>query len=85
VRSLTADGRSQAAVTSHSPVVLSRVGPEEVRYCRYHSVTRISSIKPIKLPADTVEAAKFVRGALLAYPELYFARFVLLVEGDSRS
>jgi putative ATP-dependent endonuclease of OLD family len=29
------------------------------------------------------EAAKFVRGALLAFPELYFARFVLLVEGDS--
>ena len=24
-----------------------------------------------------------MRGALLAYPELYFARFVLLVEGDS--
>jgi putative ATP-dependent endonuclease of the OLD family len=24
-----------------------------------------------------------VRGAMLAYPELYFARFVLLVEGDS--
>lgn len=26
---------------------------------------------------------KFVRGAMLAYPELYFARFVLLVEGNS--
>ena len=35
------------------------------------------------MPKDAGEAAKFVRGAMLAYPELYFARFVLLVEGDS--
>lgn len=83
VRSLTAEGRAQAVVTSHSPAVLSRVEPQEVRYCRCHPTTRISSIKPIKLPTDATEAAKFVRGALLAYPELYFARFVLLVEGDS--
>lgn len=83
VRSLTAEGRAQAIVTSHSPAVLSRVEPPEVRYCRCHPTTRVSSIKPIKLPADATEAAKFVRGALLAYPELYFARFVLLVEGDS--
>lgn len=83
VRSLTAEGRAQAVVTSHSPAVLSRVEPQEVRYCRCHPTTRVSSIKPIKLPADATEAAKFVRGALLAYPELYFARFVLLVEGDS--
>jgi len=83
VRSLTVGGRAQAVVTSHSPAVLSRVEPHEVRYCRCHPTTRISSIKPISLPADVTEAAKFVRGALLAYPDLYFARFVLLVEGDS--
>jgi putative ATP-dependent endonuclease of OLD family len=35
------------------------------------------------MPKGIDEAAKFVRGAMLAYPELYFARFVLLVEGDS--
>lgn len=35
------------------------------------------------MPTGVDEAAKFVRGAVLAYPELYFARFVLLVEGDS--
>jgi putative ATP-dependent endonuclease of OLD family len=40
-------------------------------------------VKKIKIPAGSDEAAKFVRGAMLAYPELYFARFVLLVEGDS--
>ncbi|MDU0593331.1 ATP-dependent nuclease [Pseudomonas aeruginosa] len=83
VRSLTDAGGAQAIVTSHSPAVLSRVNPREVRYCRCDPKTRASSVKKIKLPAGTGEAAKFVRGAMLAYPELYFARFVLLVEGDS--
>nr|WP_277623937.1 TOPRIM nucleotidyl transferase/hydrolase domain-containing protein [Undibacterium sp. TS12] len=83
VRSLTDEGSAQAIITSHSPAVLSRVDPEEVRYCRCDSKTRVSSVKKIKIPPKADEAAKFVRGAMLAYPELYFARFVLLVEGDS--
>ncbi|WP_347928322.1 AAA family ATPase [Pseudomonas helvetica] len=83
VQSLTADGSAQAIVTSHSPAVLSRVNPKEVRYCRCDHRTRVSSIKRIKFPVNDAEASKFVRGAILAYPELYFARFVLLVEGDS--
>ncbi len=82
-RSLTDVGGAQAIVTSHSPAVLSRVNPREVRYCRCDPKTRVSSIKKINMPVGTDEAAKFVRGAMLAYPELYFARFVLLVEGDS--
>lgn len=83
VRSLIGDGGAQAIVTSHSPAVLSRVKPREVRYCRCDPAKRTSSLKRIKLPAGDAEDAKFVRGAMLAYPELYFARFVLLVEGDS--
>lgn len=83
VRSLTDAGGAQAIITSHSPAVLSRVNPLEVRYCRCDPKTRVSSVKKILLPTGTDEAAKFVRGAMLAYPELYFARFVLLVEGDS--
>jgi putative ATP-dependent endonuclease of OLD family len=83
VRSLTGNGGAQALVTSHSPAVLSRVDPREVRYCRCDPETRVSTIKKIKLPKGVGEEAKFVRGAMLAFPELYFARFVLLVEGDS--
>ena len=83
VRSLTNERSAQAIMTSHSPAVLSRVQPHEVRYCRCDPKTRCSSVKSIKLPTDDAEAVKFVRGAMLAFPELYFARFVLLVEGDS--
>ena len=35
------------------------------------------------MPEGNQDAVKFVRGAMQAFPELYFARFVLLVEGDS--
>jgi putative ATP-dependent endonuclease of the OLD family len=82
-RSLTDEGSAQVVVTSHSPAVLSRVWPREVRYCRQDPKNRNSSVKSIKMPTDDDEAVKFMRGAMLAFPELYFARFVLLVEGDS--
>jgi putative ATP-dependent endonuclease of OLD family len=83
VRSLTSTGGAQAIITSHSPAVLSRVNPREVRYCRRNPKTRVSFVKKIEMPVKNEEAAKFIRGAMLSYPELYFARFVLLVEGDS--
>ena len=83
VRSLTEEGAAQVLVTSHSPAVLSRVRPMEVRHCRCDPKTRVSSVKRIKLPSRVSEEGKFVRGAIHAFPELYFARFVLLVEGDS--
>jgi putative ATP-dependent endonuclease of the OLD family len=83
VRSIIGDGGSQAFITSHSPAVLSRVNPEEVRYCRRDETSHKTELRNIQLPEDDAEAVKFVRGAVLAYPELYFARFVLLVEGDS--
>jgi hypothetical protein len=35
------------------------------------------------MPKATDEAFKFVREAVRSYPELYFARFVVLCEGDS--
>ena len=80
---LTKTGALQAIVTSHSPSILGRVKPEQVRYCRNDPDTQLSSVKSVEMPAESEQAVKFVRSAMLAYPELYFARFVLLVEGDS--
>lgn len=82
VQSLTDAGAAQAIVTSHSPAVMSRIDPRDVRYCRCDPRTRVSKVKKVKMPTGSDET-KFVRSAMLAYPELYFARFVLLVEGDS--
>ena len=83
MRSIAKEGGAQAIVTSHSPAVLGRVYPSAVRYCRRDRVTRTSTIMSIRKPQGTQEESKFVRGAMQSFPELYFAKFVLLVEGDS--
>lgn len=82
-RELISDGRSQTVITSHSPAVLQRVDPREIRYIRFDSDKSCSSVRPILLPDDKTEAFKFVREAMRAYPELYFSRVVVLGEGDS--
>ncbi|MGE4102048.1 MAG: ATP-dependent endonuclease [Pirellulales bacterium] len=74
---------AQVVLSSHSAAILSRVEPEEVRYFRLTDGTRESTIRSITLPDNDQEASQFVRLAVRAYPELYFARFVVLGEGDS--
>ena len=74
---------AQVLLSSHSPAILSRIEPEEVRYFRMDRRARCSSIRELTLPEDDVEASVYVRLGVKAYPELYFARFVILGEGDS--
>ena len=74
---------AQVLLSSHSPAILGRVDPAEVRYFRLHEETRRSSVRSIKMPQNDDEASSYVRLAIRAYPELYFARYVLLGEGDS--
>jgi putative ATP-dependent endonuclease of the OLD family len=83
VRSLVEEQTAQAVLTSHSPAILGRVKPVEVRHFRLDLVSRSVIVREIKLPDTDEDAAKYVREAVSVYPELYFARFVILGEGDS--
>ena len=74
---------AQVMLSSHSASILSRIEPETLRYCRLNAKTGQSSIRALTLPPVTEEAGKYVRQAVRAYPELYFAKFVVLGEGDS--
>lgn len=74
---------AQVALSSHSPAILSRIEPEEVRYFRLNRKKRRAFVRQLTLPEDDAEASQYVRLAIRAYPELYFARFVVLCEGDS--
>jgi predicted ATP-binding protein involved in virulence len=76
---------AQVMISSHSSSILSRVEPEEVRYTRLDETTRRSIVKSLTLPAVGSDERKYVRLAVRAYSELYFARFVILAEGDSES
>ncbi|GAA4628664.1 ATP-dependent nuclease [Cellulomonas oligotrophica] len=73
---------AQAVVATHSPALMRRVQPEQVRYLRLDE-QRVSRVKPVRMPDQALDAHKFVREALHAYPELYFSRLVVLGEGDS--
>lgn len=73
---------SQAAVATHAPALLRRVPPKDIRYLRLDA-SRRSVVSTIAMPPEASDAYKFVREAVLAYPELYFARLVVLGEGDS--
>jgi predicted ATP-dependent endonuclease of OLD family len=75
-------GDAQALIATHAPSMLRRVAPERIRYLRL-TQERTSSVSHIQLPSVTNEAHKFVREAVQAFPEIYFARLVVLGEGDS--
>lgn len=83
IQDLTKSPQAQAVVSSHSPSILARVDPTQVRYFRLDPQDRTARIRPINLPVGEEEASKFIREAVRTYPELYFARFVVLGEGAS--
>lgn len=80
---VTGSGRAQAVISSHSASAVARIEPEKIRHFRVDEITRTTRVNPILLPADTTDAGKYLREAVHAHPELYFARFVVLGEGDS--
>ncbi|NJD66805.1 MAG: DUF2813 domain-containing protein [Chloroflexi bacterium] len=80
--SFSENNGAQVVLATHSPALLRRVPPEEIRYLCLDEA-RCTKIASIKLPEGTDEASKYVREAVLAYPELYFSRLVVLGEGDS--
>lgn len=82
LRRISGSDYGQVALSSHSAAILARIEPDEVRHLRLNP-NRTSQVREIHLPAETDQAYKFVREAVRAYPELYFARFVILGEGDS--
>lgn len=74
---------AQVALSSHSPAILSRIQPSEVRYFQLKRDLRRADVRQLSLPEDDAEASQYVRLAIRAHPELYFARFVILGEGES--
>ena len=76
---------AQVLLSSHSASILGRVEPEEVRHTYLHARSRRSSVRSLRLPPGASEASAFVRLAVKAFPELYFARYVVLVEGESEA
>jgi putative ATP-dependent endonuclease of OLD family len=82
-RRVATSERGQVIVTSHSASILARIEPDEVQHLRLDPEARTTTVSGVTLPDESHDAHKFVREAVKAYPELYFARIVILCEGDS--
>lgn len=83
LRSISKNENSQVVFTSHNPSVVKRVDPEEIRHVRMESLFESSVVNKLVLPDKESDAYKYVKNAVIAYPELYFSSLVILGEGDS--
>ena len=85
LKSIAKKSNAQVVLTSHSPAIVKRVAPEDLRYFRMCKPEMRSVVKEITLPDKEKfeDQYKYIKEAVRAYPELYFAKIVILGEGDS--
>ncbi|MBQ2857801.1 MAG: AAA family ATPase [Bacteroidaceae bacterium] len=85
LRNIAGKHNAQAIMTSHSPAIVKRVDPENLRYFRMDKDLLASKVRSITLPEkeSAQDQYKYIKEAVRAYPELYFAKLVILGEGDS--
>ncbi len=73
----------QSVVSTHSASLVGRVEPSQIRHFRLDNETKCTHIQSLTLPLNTDEQSKYISEAVKAYPEIYFAKLVVLGEGDS--
>ena len=76
---------TQVVFSSHSPAIVGRVDPSDIRHFRLDPANRTTSVQSLTLPHSKPEEERYVREAVRAFPELYFADFVILAEGPSET
>lgn len=76
---------TQVMLSSHSPAIVGRVNPSDIRHFQLDQADRTASIQSLTLPHSKPEEERYVREAVRAFPELYFADFVILAEGPSET
>lgn len=73
---------AQVFISCHTPAIVKRIAPESIVHFRITPEYE-TSVSRIVLPEETDEAYKYVKEAIHNYPEIYFARLVVIGEGDS--
>jgi putative ATP-dependent endonuclease of OLD family len=73
---------TQVFFTSHTPAIVKRVDPEMIYHFRITDEAT-TAVNRVTLPKKTDEAYKYVKEAVQNYPEIYFAKLVMIGEGDS--
>ncbi|HCG5552362.1 TPA: AAA family ATPase [Vibrio parahaemolyticus] len=73
----------QSIVTSHSPSIVGKLEPEQIRHFRIDKESKTTKVSSLTLPNNKDDSAKYVSEAVKAFPDLYFAKLVIFGEGDS--
>jgi putative ATP-dependent endonuclease of OLD family len=82
LKTIASKDNSQVFISSHTPAIVKRLNPESILHFRITNKYE-TEVNKILLPEKTDEAYKYVKEAVHNYPELYFARLVVIGEGDS--
>lgn len=85
LKNIAYKSNAQTILSSHSPTIIKRVEPECIRYFRMNPETESTEVRKITLPDEEKfeNQYKYIKEAVKAYPEMYFAKLVVLGEGDS--
>ena len=85
LQDISAKGNAQTIIASHSPAIVKRIDPESIRYLRMRTNDLSTYVRTICFPSKEKyeDKYKFIKEAVQAYPEIYFAKLVVFGEGDS--
>lgn len=86
IKKIANQNNCQAVVSSHSPSIVSRISPDDIRYFRIDKSNLNTDVRELDLPSKKIyseEIYKYIKNGVIAYPELYFSNLVILGEGDS--
>ena len=73
---------TQVFLTSHTPAIIKRLDPETIFHFQISKESE-TVVNGIELPDKADEAYKYVKEAVQNFPEIYFAKLVVIGEGDS--
>lgn len=73
---------TQVFISSHTPAIVKRLDPEMIFHFSL-TAKGLTKVRWITLPEHADEAYKYVKEAVQNYPEIYFAKLVVIGEGDS--
>ncbi|MEH7349143.1 ATP-dependent nuclease [Gottfriedia acidiceleris] len=83
LKEISDKNNAQVLLTSHSESIIRNVSPEDICHLRIDKISGQTIAKKITLPSKESEAYMYIREAVKAFPEIYFAKQVILGEGDT--
>lgn len=83
LKDISVKNNAQVLLTSHSETIIKNVSPEDICHLRIDNRSGRTIAKKIELPSKESEAYMYIKEAVKAFPEIYFARLVILGEGDT--